>query len=76
MSIPAFWAADLPRSYILCAQDRAKPHAMSESVIDRLGVEPLAIEASHSPFLSRPAELAELLVKATKTRPVRPLKPN
>jgi pimeloyl-ACP methyl ester carboxylesterase len=76
VSIPAFWRADLPRSYILCAQDRAKPQAMSVSVIDRLGVEPLVIDASHSPFLSRPAELAELLVEATQTRPVRPLKPN
>jgi pimeloyl-ACP methyl ester carboxylesterase len=76
VSLPAFWQADLPRSYILCSQDRAKPHSMSASVIDRLGVEPLAIDASHSPFLSRPAELAQLLVRATATRPTGPLKPN
>jgi pimeloyl-ACP methyl ester carboxylesterase len=73
VSIPAFWAAQLPRSYILCRQDRAKPHAMSETVIRRLGVEPLAIDASHSPFLSRPAELAELLVRAVGTKPTGPL---
>ncbi|CAN7170726.1 alpha/beta fold hydrolase [Phenylobacterium sp. LjRoot219] len=76
VSIPRFWAADLPRSYIRCAQDRAKPQAMSETVVDRLGVAPLSIDASHSPFLSRPAELAELLVAAVATRPTGPLKPN
>jgi hypothetical protein len=36
-------------------------------------VEPLTIDASHSPFLSRPAELAELLVHATTTAPKGPL---
>ena len=76
VSIPAFWQADLPRSYIHCKQDRAKPAAMTKSVVERLGVEPLEIDASHSPFLSRPAELAELLVRATATRPIGPLKPN
>ena len=30
----------------------------------------------HPPFLSRPAELAQLLVDATTTAPVGPLKPN
>ena len=75
VSIPAFWAAQPPRSYILCREDRAKPHAMSDEVIRRLGVEPLVIDASHSPFLSRPAELAELMVAATRTTPVGPLLP-
>lgn len=73
--LKAFWDAQLPRSYILCRQDRAKPLAMSEEVIRRLGVEPLIIDSSHSPFLSRPAELAELFVKAVATRPVGPLLP-
>ncbi|TAL00321.1 MAG: alpha/beta fold hydrolase [Rhodospirillaceae bacterium] len=71
-----FWQADLPRSYILCKQDRSKPHQMSLQVIERLGVEPLVIDASHSPFLSKPAELAALLVKATTTKPTGPLRPN
>jgi hypothetical protein len=43
---------------------------------DRLGPEPLTIDASHSPFLSRPGDLAQLLVAATDTRPVGPLIPN
>jgi len=73
--LPAFWAAQLPRSYIRCTQDRAKPRWMSEQVIDRLGVRPLEIEASHSPFLSCPALLAERLMEATRTRPLRPMRP-
>jgi pimeloyl-ACP methyl ester carboxylesterase len=76
VSVPAFWQADLPRSYILCLQDRAKPRWLSDVVIERLGVEPLTIDASHSPFLSRPEELAELLVHATTTTPIGPLRPD
>jgi len=76
VSTPRFWAADLPRSYIQCLQDHAKPAWLSELVASRLGVEPLTIDASHSPFLSRPAELAALLVRATTTEPVGPLYPD
>jgi len=75
VSVPRFWAADLPRSYILCLQDRSKPRWLSDVVTTRLGVEPLTIDSSHSPFLSRPAELAELLAHATTTTPVAPLTP-
>lgn len=75
ISVPNFWAADLSRSFIRCEQDRAMPRWLADSVAQRLGVEPLTIDASHSPFLSRPAELAELLVHATTTRPIGPLIP-
>ncbi|MDG2002044.1 MAG: alpha/beta fold hydrolase [Novosphingobium sp.] len=73
--LQAFWNAQLPRSYVLCRDDRSKPMSMSEEVLRRLGVEPLVIDASHSPFLSRPAELAALFVKAVGTEPVGPLLP-
>lgn len=76
VSVPKFWAANLPRSYVRCLQDRAKPHAMSDEVTERLGVVPLVIDSSHSPFLSKPRELAELLVHATTTTPVGPLRPD
>ncbi len=65
--VPRFWAAQPPRSFIRCLQDRAMPASMSDSVIHRLGVAPLDIDASHSPFFSRPAELAALLVAAVAT---------
>lgn len=76
VSVPGFWAADLPRSFIRCEQDRAMPRWLADTVTHRLGVEPLTIDASHSPFLSRPGDLAQLLVAATSTRPVGPLIPN
>lgn len=76
VSIPRFWQADLPRSYIHCLQERAKPYEMSKRVIDRLGVMPISIDSSHSPFLSCPAELAKQLVYASLTVPFRPMKPN
>jgi pimeloyl-ACP methyl ester carboxylesterase len=76
ISVPRFWAAELPRSFIACLQDRAQPRWLADVTARRLGVEPLTIDASHSPFLSRPAELAQLLIDATTTHPVGPLKPN
>lgn len=76
VSVAGFWAADLPRSFIVCEQDRSMPRWLADTVARRLGVEQLSIDASHSPFLSRPRELAELLVHATTTKPVGPLIPH
>jgi pimeloyl-ACP methyl ester carboxylesterase len=76
ISIPRFWAANLPRSYILCFKDRCWPPRTGRLQAQRLGVEPLVIDSSHSPFLSRPAELAQLLVQAVDTTPTGPLSPN
>ncbi|RAV07073.1 esterase [Mycolicibacterium sp. GF69] len=75
VSVPRFWAADLPRSFIRCVQDRSMPRWLADTVTRRLGVEQLTIDTSHSPFLSRPRELAELLVHATTTKPTGPLVP-
>jgi hypothetical protein len=76
ISVPRFWETELPRSFIVCLQDRAQPRWLAEITARRLGVEALEIDTSHSPFLSRPAELARLLVHATTTRPVSTLRPN
>jgi len=76
ITVTRFWEADLPRSFIVCRLDRAQPRWLAEVTSRRLGVDPLTIDTSHSPFLSRPAELAQLLIYATTTRPVGPLKPN
>ena len=75
VSTPAFWEASLPRSYIVCIGDRVLPFAKALAFAGRLGVKPLFITGSHSPFLSRPAELAAVLVKAAATRPVAALQP-
>ncbi|GAA1872077.1 hypothetical protein GCM10009836_61230 [Pseudonocardia ailaonensis] len=75
VSVPRFWAADLPRSYIGGVRDHLNPPLHSALTAGRLGVDPLMIDSAHSPFLSRPAELAELLLVATATRPRGPLRP-
>jgi pimeloyl-ACP methyl ester carboxylesterase len=76
ISTPSFWEANLPRSFILCLEDRAQPRWLADVTARRLGVEPLTIEASHSPFLSQPAQLAQLLIEATTAEPLRALRPN
>jgi pimeloyl-ACP methyl ester carboxylesterase len=76
VSVPRFWEADLPRSFIVCLQDRAQPRWLADVTARRLGVEPLTIDASHSPFLSCPDELAQLLIAATTTQPISSLRPN
>ena len=71
VSIPQFWEADLSRSHILCTQHSAGGgRSFHEHFAARLGVEPLHIDSSHSPFLSKPRELAELMVRATVTVPI------
>ncbi len=75
LHLPRLWQAQPPRSYIRCLADRSKPLAMSREVVRRLGVGELTIDASHSPFLSKPGELAELFVQAVATQPTGPLLP-
>ena len=78
ISIPHFWAANLPRSLILCSQSRSGSgggEASSKQTAVRLGVEPFWMEASHSPFLSQPGACAELMLEAIKRKPVGPLCP-
>jgi hypothetical protein len=76
VSYITYLAADLPRSFIRCLQDQSMPQWLADTVTRRLGVEQLTIDTSHSPFLSRPQELAELLVHATTTKPTGPLIPD
>ncbi|MFI5042088.1 MAG: alpha/beta fold hydrolase [Acidimicrobiales bacterium] len=76
VSVPRFWDAQPSRSFIRCLQDNAQPRWLIDRIVERLGVEPLTIDTSHSPFLSKPRELAELVVHATTTAPVGPLRPD
>ena len=53
---------DVPSTYILCTEDRLVQPVWSERIArDRLGVDPARLPGSHSPFLSRPRELADVL---------------
>ena len=53
---------DVERSYIWCSDDHlVNPEWAPQAARDRLGIEPVQLPGSHSPFLSRPAQLARLL---------------
>jgi pimeloyl-ACP methyl ester carboxylesterase len=77
ISIPRFWEAQLPRSLILCRQDRAGggKDGIARAIV-RLGVEPFWIDTAHSPFLSQPAACAELMLEAISRPPIGPLRPH
>lgn len=60
----SFVAADVvvPQTFIVCEQDLAMPVAVQEMLIAAIpGMMSARIDASHSPFLSKPAELAEIV---------------
>jgi pimeloyl-ACP methyl ester carboxylesterase len=51
-----------PRGYVIAAQDRAIPTALQRRLVaDNPDVDAVELDADHSPFLSRPAELADAL---------------
>jgi pimeloyl-ACP methyl ester carboxylesterase len=55
----AGWKA-VPSTYVVCEQDQAIPPFAQEAMAQRAG-EVLRMDSGHSPFLSRPEELADLL---------------
>lgn len=62
------WPA-VPTKFVLCTEDRFFPPAFMRRVVsDRLGIIPDEIAASHCVALSRPKELADMLVSYTAPR--------
>ena len=54
---------DVERSSILCRDERVIAPAWSRTMSrDLLDVDPIELDGGHSPFLSRPADLADVLV--------------
>jgi pimeloyl-ACP methyl ester carboxylesterase len=53
---------DIPVSYIVCADDRTvTPGWQRKAACELLGVEPIEIPGGHSPHVSRPVVLADIL---------------
>ena len=52
----------VPRTYILCTEDKIIPPAKQREMAARLGVEPIEIASDHAVFALRPRELAAVLV--------------
>jgi hypothetical protein len=54
---------DVQRRYILCRDDHiVSPQWSRRTAPERLGVEPVELQGSHSPMASRPGELADVLL--------------
>ena len=59
---PRFWEAPIPRDFIMCSDDYSHPVSSDNEFMRRLGLRTcFSIRSSHSPFVSRPAETAQLL---------------
>lgn len=55
---------DIESTYVVGAEDRlVNPEWSREAARERLGVTPIELPGSHSPFLARPGELAEILIR-------------
>jgi hypothetical protein len=53
----------VPTDYIVLSEDAAlSPAWCRQAARDRLGVEPHELAGGHSPFITRPGELADMLV--------------
>lgn len=60
------WPA-VPCSYVLCTEDRSMPPQWARRAVpERLGVEPIELPGGHAPFLSRPGQLADVIVRIAK----------
>ncbi len=57
---------DVPRTGIVSGDDRLlRPEWLDRVVRERLGVNPHKLDGDHTPMLSQPARLAELLLDST-----------
>jgi pimeloyl-ACP methyl ester carboxylesterase len=57
----------VPCTYVLCTGDRSMPPQWARRVVpERLGVAPVELPGGHAPYLSRPAQLADIIVRITR----------
>lgn len=67
-SLTAF--PETPATYVVCADDRLVKPAWAKGVArERVGANLVELPGSHSPFLSRPADLAQVLHDAALEQP-------
>ncbi|MDD4867457.1 MAG: alpha/beta hydrolase [Mycobacterium sp.] len=62
---PIALASEIPSTYVLCSGDRTlQPEWSHNAAIERLGIEPITIDAGHCPHVSSPDVVAEILLTA------------
>jgi len=59
-------AAGTPAAGVVCLQDKAVDPGLQQEMCDARGIPTWDMDTDHSPFLSRPDELAEVIDKALK----------
>lgn len=69
LTYPAY--RDIPTTYILCTKDNAVPVAAQEGMVaaarsSGAQIQTVRLEASHSPFRSKPDEVAEVCRKSAE----------
>ncbi len=58
-----FPGVPMPKSYIMGLRDKSFPPELARGFAERLGVRPVEIDAGHDMMVSRPAEVAEAILK-------------
>jgi pimeloyl-ACP methyl ester carboxylesterase len=53
----------LPCTYVVCAEDQIVTAEWSRRIAHRIGADIVELPGSHSPLLSRPAAVAEVLLR-------------
>jgi len=57
-----FFSLKIPRTYIMGLRDKSLPPELTEGFAERLRVQPVKIDAGHDMMVSRPEEVAEVLL--------------
>lgn len=60
-----FYSLNIPKTYVLGLKDKSLPPELTIGFADRLGVEPVEIDAGHDMMISRPEEVAKVLLNIT-----------
>jgi pimeloyl-ACP methyl ester carboxylesterase len=61
---PAWWRRH-PSTYVVCSQDRALAPRLQREIYSTRAQRVVTLDSGHSPFLSQPQQLAQVLVAAT-----------
>jgi pimeloyl-ACP methyl ester carboxylesterase len=59
--------ASVPKSYVVCSKDQTIPPEAQRQMAARAGATVHELDTSHSPFLSRPDLVAELIRDTVRT---------
>jgi len=63
ISLKRFSDLKIPRTYLMGLRDKALPPKLTRGFAERLGVQPIELDAGHDMMVSRPQEVAEALLR-------------